>query len=280
MIFPVRRVAHTNSASFQERLDRFSFVLVRPKVAENVGAAARALKNMGFSDLRLVAPQSYSRSAAATLAVHAGDVLRGASVYPDLAQALKERTLTVGTTCRRGAFREHAQELRQSAMALAEAVRGNQIAVIFGPEDDGLSNQELKVCQQLIVIPTSAAYQSLNLAQAVMLVAYELTMALRNVDGSVGDEAAAELAALLTRAPVAEVEAMLRRLEQALTDIGFLPSDSPDRIMFVIRNILGRTGLTRRETDILNGIASQIRWFADEGHQTLAAKRRDGRKFR
>ncbi len=274
------RGAGSAGAAPDNRFGKFSFVLVRPKAAGNIGAAARALKNMGFGDLRLVAPQSFVPPAAAAMAVHAEDVLHSTSVYSGLAQALSEHTLTAGTTCRRRAYRDHAGELRQCAMMLAKAAATNRVAVIFGPEDDGLSNQELKLCQHLIVIPASASYSSLNLAQAVMLVAYELMMALRDIGDGAADDVESAGSARMAHAPVGEVQAMLERLERALIEVGFLPAESPDRIMFAIRGILSRSGLSQRETDILSGIASQIRWFADEGHQTLAAKRRAGRKIR
>jgi tRNA/rRNA methyltransferase len=262
------------------RFEKFSFVLVRPKAAGNIGAAARALKNMGFSDLRLVEPHGFAWPAAAAMAAHAEDVLRGASVHPDLSQALSGQTLTVGTTCRRGAYRNRARELRDWAGSLATAAVSNRIAVIFGPEDNGLSNQELMLCDQLITIPAAAGYTSLNLAQAVMLVAYELMMALRGLSAGIAPGEESARLARIARAPVGAVQAMLERLERALAEIGFLPAENPERIMFAIREILGRSGLTQRETDILNGIASQIRWFAEDGYHTLALKRRSGRKIR
>src|SRR5579864_3140398 len=159
-------------------LGNFAFVLVRPLQAGNVGSAARALKNMGLGDLRLVAPRAgASGRAAAAMAVHAGDVLRNAQRYDSLGAALTDCTLAVGTTCRPGLYRSGVVALREAAVQLAAEAAANRVAIIFGPEDTGLVNRELKLCQRLVTIPTAPGYPSLNLAQAVMLVAYELMMA-------------------------------------------------------------------------------------------------------
>ena len=159
-------------------LGNFAFVLVRPLQAGNVGSAARALKNMGLGDLRLVAPRAAAGGrAAASMAVHAGDVLRNAQRYDSLGDALADCTLAVGTTCRPGLYRSGVVGLREAAAQLVAEAAANRVAIIFGPEDTGLVNRELKLCQRLITIPTAPEYPSLNLAQAVMLVAYELMMA-------------------------------------------------------------------------------------------------------
>ncbi|HLW70336.1 MAG TPA: RNA methyltransferase, partial [Candidatus Binataceae bacterium] len=157
--------------------NNFTFVLFRPQSAGNIGAAARALKNMGFDDLRLVAPGTMNQREAVAMAVHADDVLAGATTWPDLASALADCSVTVGTTSRRGGYRSTAQPLRAAALELAALSRSNKIAVIFGREDRGLTNRELKLCNRLITIPTAPEYPSLNLAQAVVVVAYELMMA-------------------------------------------------------------------------------------------------------
>jgi tRNA/rRNA methyltransferase len=252
-------------------LDNFAFVLVSPKASGNVGAAARALKNMGFADLRLVAPRDYDPKAAAAMAVHADDVLERARIFPDLMTALDDRTLTVGTTCRGGPYRSETRTLRDVAPALIAEGARNRAAIIFGPEDFGLTNLEIAQCQRLITIPTAPDYTSLNLAQAVMVVAYELMIA-----------AGAERLAIATEeyAPAAAVEEMHRRLADALVAIGFLPDDNPDHLMLTLRAMFGRSGIRARELDILNGIARQVRWVANDGAATLASKRDAGRKLR
>ena len=267
-------------------MEQLAIVLFKPKSSGNIGAVARALKNMGLADLRIVAPARFNRRVASAMAVHAGDVLDKARIYPNLIDALEDSTLTVGTTCRPGLYRSSAQALREMAADLALESRVNRIAVIFGPEDSGLTNQELKLCHRLLTIPTAPDYRSINLAQAVMLVAYELMMAsdathdraaLDDIAGLVENPNRPEL---ISRAPAQAVEAMLERLADALVSIGFIPANNPDHIMFAIRNILGRSGLSPRELDILNGLAHQIGWFAEGGRETIAAKLRAGRKIR
>jgi tRNA/rRNA methyltransferase len=251
--------------------DRFAFVLVRPQSSGNIGAAARAIKNMGFADLRLVAPENYQPRAARAMAVHAGDILAEATIYPNLTAALTDCTLAVGTTARGGPYRAEASPLREGARQMVAASTANRIAIVFGPEDCGLTNQDLKFCQRLITIPSAAEYSSLNVAQAVMVVAYELRMSLTAESAPV---ATAQLA------PVTELDAMLTRLEEALITIGFIPASGADHIMFALQALLSRGGVLPRELDILNGLARQIRWFAQEGHATIAAKRQAGRPAR
>jgi tRNA/rRNA methyltransferase len=252
-------------------LDNFAFVLVSPKSSGNVGAAARALKNMGFADLRIIAPRDYDPHDAAAMAVHADDVLERARICGNLGAALEDRTLTIGTTCRVGPYRSETRALREAAPGLIDESAANRIAMVFGPEDFGLSNLEIAQCQRLVTIPTSPEYPSLNLAQAVMVVAYELMMAAGAARAPV---VADELA------PASAVEEMHRRLADALIAIGFLPDDNPDHLMLTIRAMFGRNGIRPRELDILNGLARQVRWVAEDGAATLAAKRAAGRKLR
>jgi tRNA/rRNA methyltransferase len=251
-----------------DALGRFAFVLVRPQSPGNVGAAARALKNMGFADLRLVAPESYDARAARAMAVHADDVLAAATIWPDLHKALADRTLVVGTTARVGPYRAEARAPRDVAQEMTVLSGENRVAVVFGPEDCGLSNQDLKLCQRLITIPAAAEYASLNLAQAVLLIAYELRKAAHaHPTPMAGPQFVTS----------ADLDAMLMRLEQALITIGFIPEDLPDHIMFAFRALLGRGGVLPRELEILNGLARQIRWFGEGGYATLATKRQAGR---
>jgi tRNA/rRNA methyltransferase len=246
-----------------------AFVLVRPKSPGNVGAAARAMKNMGFGDLRLVAPRLWNQREAAAMAVHGGDVLAAATIHPDIAAAVADRTMVIGTTARGGLYRDHARSLRDAAPAITAL--GGRVAILFGPEDFGLTNDDLKSCQRLITIPTAPDYRSLNLAQAVLIVAYEMMLA---AGGARRIDVADELA------EAGAIDAMIARLADALVAIGFLPADNPDHVMFAIRSIFGRAGLKPRELDILNGVARQIRWVAKGGYETLAAKRAASVKLR
>ena len=259
----------------------FVFVLVRPRQAGNVGAVARALKNCGMGGLRIVADADPKTiRAARMMAVHAADVLADARVYPSLADALADCNVAIGTTARGGPYRAGARTPRDVAANLCAEARTNRVAIIFGPEDRGLTNDELKNCHRLITIPTDPAYSSLNLAQAVMVVAYELRLAaLDAARDTAADDASTDVLPL-RRAGAADVDAMFDRLSRALLTIGFLPEDNPDHLMFTLREVFGRAGLSPRELDILSGIARQIEWFATGGHLTIADKRRAGRRVK
>jgi tRNA/rRNA methyltransferase len=244
----------------------FAFVLVRPKSPGNMGAAARALKNMGFADLRFVAPENRDARPEIAMAVHASEVYGAAATHPDLPSAIADCAIVAGTTAHAGPYRKQARSLREAAVELATLSTANRVAIVFGPEDFGLANDDLKHCPRLIRIPADPKYPSLNLAQAVMLVTYELRLAL----------AVSSAQGIVEKfAPAGAVEAMLERMAQALLQIGFLARDNPEHIMFTIHEIFGRSGLRARELEIFNGIARQIQWFAAGGREILAAKRRE-----
>lgn len=151
------------------------FVLVRPAVPENVGAAARALKTMGFARLRIVGSDAHRQRKAYILAHGAGDVLDGIQDYPDLAAALADVDFSVATSAKHRHDRRY--NLSPAELRAALAVKGGsvgRVAVVFGCEESGLSNAELVLCDALTSIPLATSYPSLNLGQAVMLYAYEL----------------------------------------------------------------------------------------------------------
>jgi tRNA/rRNA methyltransferase len=256
------------------RLDNIAIVLVKPKASGNAGSAARALKNMGLRDLRIVAPRDWDANAAKVMAVHAGDVLDRAGFFPTLGEALKDRTLTVGTTCRSGPYRSEVRALREVAPDLVFAASTNRLAIVFGPEDYGLDNEEIGQCQRLITIPAAPDYPSLNLAQAVMVVAYELQLAANIAEAAAPEGPALELA------PADRVEQMLLRMAEAFEAIGFVSPESSDHIMLTMRAMLGRGGLRPRELDVLNGLIHQIGWFARGGREVIEAKRATGQRIR
>ena len=242
--------------------ENFAVVLVRPKASGNVGAAARALKNMGLSDLRVVAPRDWDAQAAKIMAVHADDVLENARCYPTLIESIKDCTLTVGTTCRSGPYKSEIKPIRQAAQELAIAADVNRIALVFGPEDHGLSNEEIGQCHWLATIPSAPDYPSLNLAQAVMVVAYEIAQACA---------AASSNSVPVEFASAEGVEQMFERMADALKAIGFVSEDNAEHMMLTIRTMLGRAGLRPRELNILNGLARQIRWFGEGGPRSHRA---------
>jgi tRNA/rRNA methyltransferase len=233
-------------------LDRIRVVLVRPRGAANVGAVARAIKNMGLGPLVLVAPHRFSLAEAERMAVHAGDVLAARRTAAILAEAVAPCTLVVGTVGRTTAAPAEIATPRALAPAIVAASAASEVALVFGPEDHGLANAELGLCQRVISIPASPAYESLNLAQAVMICAYELFLA-------AGADAPAPARVL---APSAELERMYDKLEGALGRIGYLHRDNAAHMMATLRRILGRATLDEKEARVFLGLAHQIEWAA------------------
>jgi tRNA/rRNA methyltransferase len=255
-------------------------VLVRPRGADNVGAACRAIKNMGAGALVIVG-SDVDAAAAARMAVHARDVLDERVEVPRLADAVRGCSVVFGTTARGGPYRERSRDIRelmQSAVASTLSAgpgASAPVAVVFGPEDTGLTNDDIAVCHHLAFIPTSDAYASLNLAQAVVVALYEFRRALLS-----HDETRIAQPASRAHADAGEVEAMFEQLELALLDIGFLLQENPGHVMATLRGLLSRAGLDPREVAVLRGLARQIGWFADGGHEVVAAKRQRGGKLR
>jgi len=234
--------------------------LHQPRGAANVGAAARAIANMGLGELALVRTQPLRETWMRAMAAHAGDVIDRMRRFRTLAEAVADCALVVGTTCRNGPYRHGSRSPRDIAPEIVRRAQLQTVAIVFGPEDHGLRNHDLHHCQQLITIPTAPAYTSLNLAQAVMLCAYELHLA------AAAPTPAAEPASIATSA---EVERMYAHLRAALLSIGFLHPDNPDHIMLALRRLFGRTTLDTREVRILLGLARQIEWFGRGGHAVV-----------
>ena len=237
-------------------------VLVRPRGAANVGAVARVMKNMGLRDLVLVRPAARQTFWSRAMAVHADDVLRAARRVDSLQEGVADCGLVVGTSCRNGLYRAAAEPPRLVAPRIVAAAVSNRVALVFGPEDHGLSNVDLRACQQLIAIPASPDYPSLNLAQAVTVCCYELFNAAQE-----GAAAAPPLA------PAERVELMFERLRAAFLAVGFLHEDNPDHILQALRRMLGRAQLEERDVRILLALGRQIEWFGRGGWRTMAARR-------
>ncbi len=225
------------------------------------------MKNMGVGRLVLVRPRLRPGSRLATaMAVHAGDVLARARTVTTLAEAIDDCRLVVGTTRRGGLYRAAADSPDSVAPTILERARHGPVALVFGPEDHGLSNEDLKHCHRLVTISASAAYPSLNLAQAVLLCCYEVRRA------ALAQETAPE-PRMLELAPAGEIDFALARLQLALLQIGFLHPQNPDHIMFAFRRLFGRAGLEKRDVRILLGLARQIEWYAKSGRQSGGGSR-------
>jgi tRNA/rRNA methyltransferase len=251
-------------------LKTIRIVLVAPRGSGNIGSVARAMKNMGLSDLAIVGRGRTESFWARAMAVHAKDMLKTARRFATLREAVADCGLVVGTTCRGGLYREHSRSPRKTAPEILAAARSGKCALVFGPEDHGLDNDDLRSCQLLVTIPTDAAYPSLNLAQAVTICLYELFLAaMENVP-----------AEEIERAPAEDVERLFDRMKASMLEIGYLDPQNPEHILFAFRRILGRAGLEEKDVRILTGLFRQIQWYAAEGWKTVEEKKRRGEKIR
>ncbi len=212
--------------------------------------------NLGFERLVLVRPDCDPLDGQAhRMAVEAARLLERAQVHDGLDDALAGAGAVVGTTRRTGKHRRPHRSLDDFAGELAALASAGELALVFGREDSGLTDSELDRCTQLVFLPSSEAYPSFNLAQAVLLVAWELRLAGQR-----------PLAGTLPELPAEHRsrEAMYRHLEEALLAIGFLHPESTDNIMRRLRRLFGRANLTDREAQLLRGMARQILWTAGQ----------------
>ncbi|ABD00098.1 RNA methyltransferase [Synechococcus sp. 63AY4M2] len=239
----------------QERLAQVRLVLVRPAGPRNLGAIARVMKNMGLRQWVLVDPQCDPLDAeAVTMAVHATDLLRQARQVPTLAEALQGCVQVFGTAGRREPYPPEWQ-IQSPRQAFPELLAAGPAALVFGPEDRGLSNEELALCHRQIQIPTDPAYPSLNLAQAVGICCYELrTLLCQNLPPPVTSSGISK------PAPFELLEGFFGHLEALLLQIGYLHPHTARRKMLKLRALFHRAGLIVSEVALLRGILRQLQW--------------------
>ncbi|MBI5521213.1 MAG: RNA methyltransferase [Desulfarculus sp.] len=239
-----------------ERLGNIVMVLCRPKFPENIGAAARAVANMGLGGLRVVAPERPWPEPMTRLATEAGaGVLAAMGTFPGLAAALADCNLAIATTARQGRRRGRLTTPRQAAPQALLAAGQGRVALVFGPEDKGLNTGEVDLCGLTVCIPTDQA-SSLNLAQAVMVLAYELRQAALEGAGLAAGPGARPQPATLK-----DLEGLKSHLKQALVAIGSIPADNPDHFFRPFKAPLERGGITTREVRAWRGLARQILWL-------------------
>ena len=229
-------------------------VLVNTSHPGNIGAVARAMKNMGLADLRLVAPARFPDKEANWRAVAASDVLESARVVETLSEAIGDCQLVIGTSARGRRISWPVLDPRHCAgQAMMAVEREERVAFVFGREDRGLTNEELQQCNLHLNIPTHEDYTSLNLAMAVQIVAYELRMSA--VSGELPDDACADWDEPFSTA--ADMERYYEHLEQTLVEIGFMDPAAPRQLMARLRRLDGRLRLDEMEMNILRGILSE-----------------------
>jgi tRNA/rRNA methyltransferase len=229
-----------------EALSEVRVVLARPSHPGNIGSAARAMKTMGLSRLRLVQPRAFPHEDANALASGALDLLENAQVFDTLEAALGDAVLAVGFSARSRDLSHPPRALRDAAPLILASAAAAPVALVFGNETFGLTNEELARCHWLAMIPSNPAYGSLNLGAAVQVACYELATSAQAF--------AVPAAPEHEPATVEEIEAFHAHLERAMIASGFLDPAMPKRLMERMRRLFARAGLEREEVRFLRGM--------------------------
>jgi tRNA/rRNA methyltransferase len=251
-------------------------VLVRPKIAANIGATARAMRNLGLSRLVLVAPEAdVADPRGRLLATHAEDILDQAHLVAEFGEAVADCVLVAGTSARIGGlFRRQSVGLPETILPhVLTAMQAGPTALVFGPEPSGLTDAEVTRCHYLIHLPTDPAHPALNLAQAVAICLYELRRLWLGEPGALATGETSTInetrtpGALREKAPGSPapfdlLEHMFMRLREALEAIHFLYGSKADAVMHGLRHLLGRAQPTEMEIMLLLGLVRQLRWVA------------------
>ncbi len=241
--------------------DNIHFILAEPQEPGNIGSCARAIKNMDFEKLCLVNPPSEMTDEAVRLAHNAEEILQTAEVFSTMEDAIRDKHYIVGTSRRRGRKRGAFISVEEGARRIRAIAETGKVALLFGREDRGLYNEEIEKCAFLMNIPSSSKHPSINLAQAVMIIAYELSKAGMNNKSTKDDSRS-----LLTATPPKsvsqkELALLYTRFEDALRRLEYITPDKEYHYKKVIRNLkhcLGRVGLTSWEYNMFHGICQQI----------------------
>jgi TrmH family RNA methyltransferase len=237
--------------STEPQAAQITIILIRPQSPGNIGAAARAMHNMGLDRLALVAPEYFPHPEARMMACHAEHLLHQAVVYDSLEAAVATCHWLVGTSARRREYRHPPLTPRELAHKLpALYVQHPHVGILFGPEDTGLTTTELDLCNELVVIPTVPEATSLNLAQAVLILGYEILQGHYQASVHQGPPLAS----------VDEIEAMYAHFRAAFRIHGFSGAHAIERSLMGIRRMCERAGLERRDVRLLRGMARQLAW--------------------
>jgi len=250
--------------AFSAELDRLSVVLVSPRNPLNIGAAARAMSNFGFSRLRVVNPYELAFREARS-AVGASSVLHRAEEFTSLAEAVTDCTLVIGTTAGRKRELHHPlRSLPEGARLIRSRLKSGRVALLFGSEKRGLSNEDLSHCHWLMRIPTREDHGSMNLGQAVAVCLYEIARAAfptqTKIELDWGAPYPGKRLQRVEAATAGEVEAITQRLFEALTLSGYVKPRAAASTEEKIRRMVRRLGIPASDTDAWMGILRQILW--------------------
>jgi TrmH family RNA methyltransferase len=237
-------------------LQRISVVLNEPQDPVNIGGVVRAMKNMGLGRLALVRPLDFDAFRIEGVAHMGADVIESARLFDSLEEAVAGARLVVGTTARGRRVRRNYRRPREAAAEMLEIARaGQEVVMLFGREDRGLGNEALDLCDRVVVIPTDSKHTSLNLAQAVLILAYELSLAA----GVAGPYKEPRRAA--RRAGRATLEELCREIEASLDALEFFKSHKAASIMRTVKEVVGRADLDEREAALFKAMAYEVRNF-------------------
>jgi tRNA (cytidine32/uridine32-2'-O)-methyltransferase len=239
-------------------MDRIRIVLVAPSHSGNIGGCARAMKNMGLSRLYLVTPDDFPGAEATARAAGAEDLLDHARICASLDEAVAECHLVIGTSARGRRIPWPVVTPDEAARRIVKTSAEHEVAVVFGRERTGLTNEELDRCQALVNIPTDPGFTSLNLACAVQVVAYEILRVAENEMQKHGSVAATVEALGEPLATHAEVQRFYGHLEEVLVETGFLDPKNPRLLMRRLMRLFNRVELTNNEVNILRGILTAV----------------------
>ena len=243
-------------------LNKIRIVLVETSHPGNIGSAARAMKTMGLTDLCLVNPKTFPSEEAIKLASNAGDVLDSATVVSTLEEAILDCQFILGTSSRKRYLQWPLIDSRIGAEEVAQAAKSDQqIAIIFGNERTGLTNEQLQVCHKHVTIPTISEYASLNLAQAVQVMAYECHMAMLSVSDELSNSLNQNNIDNKDKDPLAteaQMQGFYQHLEEALTHINFVNPHEKTPPMRRLKRLFQRAQCLDSEVNILRGVCKKI----------------------
>lgn len=228
-------------------------ILHEPQEIVNIAHVVRAMKNFGVKDLRLVSPREYDPHRVEGIAHQTHDVVSRVVLFDDLEAALADSLHVVGFTARERSAKRNLQRPRPAAGEILAAAAAGPVALLFGREDKGLSNEALDRCHRIVTIPTAATYASLNLGHAVVVMLYELALA-RGEEGRPFKEPRRPAQA----ATVEEIERLFQDAEQALAAIDFFKIRDREHIMRTVREIVHRVPLDQREAKLLRAMAIEV----------------------
>lgn len=247
-------------------LQNITVVMVKTRFPENIGMVARACANMGASRMVLVAPEWWDMEKAKPLATGKGlALLENITVVDSIHEAVKDCAMVLGTTARTGGWRrEIVAPSEVSTEVVASMMHGHRIALLLGPEDRGLNNEEIEHCTRLVTIPTAVEASSLNVAQAALLVLYEFHKAWQEEEKKGMGESEHEVSRRITQRRITQDESALlfATLRATLLEIDYLKQDNTDYFLMPLRRFLGKHDIMRHEFDMLMGICRQVRRLA------------------